>query len=400
MARATFAGAPNVEIVEADFLAADDLGPFEYAIGNPPYVSILSLSEKEKAFYRATFSSAVGRFDLYMLFFEQVLRHLREGTGRVVFVTPEKFTYVASGSGLRGVLAKHHVEVIRLLPEDTFSGLATYPAVSVVSMGRPGRTQVTPRKRPPHVAELPAGQASWRYALNGEQDPTDANAAVLGDICERISCGVATGADAVFVRPGAELDLQLRPWARPTISGRQLRPGHATYEIDSWMLVPYNTEGNLIPLAELGALAKHLETHQARLERRVCTKKKPWYAFHDSVPMSDLIQPKILCKDICERPEFWLDAEGTIIPRHTVYYIVPKVPAQLEAIIAFLGSPAAQTWLMDHAQRAANGFLRVQSTVLKRLPIPRELARSEVMQPTHPSLPFSSRHARIAEAAL
>ncbi|MGH7962042.1 MAG: hypothetical protein ACRERD_09485, partial [Candidatus Binatia bacterium] len=54
------------------------------------------------------------------------------------------------------------------------------------------------------------------------------------------------------------------------------------------------------------------------------------------------------------------------------YYIVPTDPSCLDALEQYLGSPSAQHWLRGHCQRAANGFLRLQSHVLKRLPLPQE----------------------------
>lgn len=61
-----------------------------------------------------------------------------------------------------------------------------------------------------------------------------------------------------------------------------------------------------------------------RLLARTCVKRKPWYAFHETPPLPLILRPKILCKDICERPYFWLDRSGHFIPRHSVYYLVPR----------------------------------------------------------------------------
>jgi methylase of polypeptide subunit release factors len=65
-----------VEFEERDFLAGDmlDVGRFEYIVGNPPYVPIEGLNGEEKQRYKATFDTAIGRFDLYLLFFERSSR--------------------------------------------------------------------------------------------------------------------------------------------------------------------------------------------------------------------------------------------------------------------------------------------------------------------------------------
>src|SRR5262245_58367655 len=60
----------HIRIEHADFLA-DSRRTFDFIVGNPPYVPITALSESEKADYRARYGTARGRFDLYLLFFEQ-----------------------------------------------------------------------------------------------------------------------------------------------------------------------------------------------------------------------------------------------------------------------------------------------------------------------------------------
>jgi hypothetical protein len=105
-------------------------------------------------------------------------------------------------------------------------------------------------------------------------------------------------------------------------------------------------------------------------------KHKPWYAFHETPPLRDILRPKILCKDIGETPQFWVDRSGQVVPRHSVYYVVPREAAAIDVIAAHLRSPAARKWLTQHCQRAAKGFLRLQSRALQRLPLPEDVAQA------------------------
>ena len=134
------------------------------------------------------------------------------------------------------------------------------------------------------------------------------------------------------------------------------------------------TGGDLLPKG-LGALGLYLRRadNQARLMGRTCVKRKPWYAFHDNCPLPDIRRPKILCKDIGQRPKFWADKSGAILPLHSVYYIVPLKTEDLDPLCAWLNGPEATTWLTNHCQRAANGFLRLQSRILRNLPVPAAL---------------------------
>ena len=58
------------------------------------------------------------------------------------------------------------------------------------------------------------------------------------------------------------------------------------------------------------------------------------------------------------------------MPRHSIYYIVPTDQSLLDPLCDYLNSDAAVKWLKSHCQRAANGFVRMQSHVLKSLPVP------------------------------
>jgi adenine-specific DNA-methyltransferase len=373
-ARARFASNDNVTIECADFLAPQ-VRQFDYVIGNPPYVSIGGLSVAERTQFRSTFVTAKGRFDLYSLFFEQSLRLLHPD-GRLVFITPEKFTYVETAKPLRELLSRRGVVELHYCQEDAFAGYVTYPVITTVSGGAASSPSQIRHRSGLHTTAVLPFSASWMSAISGFGGPADSSAATLNDYALRISCGVATGADGVFVIPGGSLTASLLPFAFPTISGRQIQPNLALGNATSFLLAPYDSSGRLLPESQLGGLGVYLKDPSRRrlLEVRTCVARKPWYAYHDSFPIGDMLRPKLLTKDIGAEPVFVADHEGSIVPRHSVYYIVPRDPADLDTIERYVNSTEARAWLSANCQRAANGFLRVQSHVLKQLPIPMHVA--------------------------
>ncbi|MGH7914298.1 MAG: Eco57I restriction-modification methylase domain-containing protein [Candidatus Binataceae bacterium] len=371
-ARAVYGGHASVEIRDDDFLTAP-LQEYHFVIGNPPYVPITGLSEREKALYRKLFKSARGRFDLYLLFFEQALRSLKP-QGRLVLITPEKFLYVETAFPLRAMLAQKNVQEIRLIDEQTFGSLVTYPTVTTVT-NSPGHGSTLFVLRDSHRVRvlLPHHGGSWLPLIHGSDERP--GAPILADICVRVSCGVATGADSIFVHKAGVLEDGLRSFAFTTIAGRQLSAENPDLRTRQVMLIPYARDGRLLGEVELGALVKYLRQPpiRAKLLRRTCARRKPWYAFHESPPLPDILRPKILCKDITAKPTFWIDRSGELVPRHSVYYIIPKRAEEVDALCTYLNSVPVREWLDANCQRAANGFLRLQSRVLKRLPLPMEL---------------------------
>ncbi len=366
-AKRRFAGISEIHIRQADFLSPSH-ERFDLIIGNPPYVSILGLDVGERAAYRNAYSTARGRFDLYVLFFEQSLRMLASG-GRLVFITPEKFLYVESARALRAQLTEQRVEELHFASECTFGSLVTYPLITTVSAGRSRTaTRIIRRDGTASRARLDTA-GSWLPLINGHRRTT--GGLTLGDVALRVSCGVATGADQVFVMRESELTDALRPFAHPTISGRQITAGKKL-ETDCVMLSPYDATGCLLPERALGALGRFLNetSRRARLDARTCAARKKWYSYHDNLPLDAMLRPKLLCKDITKSPFFVLDQRGRIVPRHSVYYVVPSDPNDLAPLATFLNSTEATDWLRAHCQRAAKGFFRMQSHVLKQLPLP------------------------------
>ena len=378
VARKRFSRESKVEILNNDYLKAATKA--NYIIGNPPYVSIASLTEAERASYRRLFKSAVGRFDLYLLFFERSVQNLEPG-GRLCFITPEKFEYVETAKPLRALLASHHVSELHHVGEETFEGLVTYPTITTLvnEPSKSRRTRITFRDGRTRSVRLPADGRSWNGTVH--KSPETSYTATLDDVALRISCGTATGADEIYVFDAAALPPMLFPIARPTISGRQLGllAEGAQVECRERMLVPYNQNGVLLNEKQLGVAIRYFSRRdvRAKLEARTCVTKsgRVYYSFHDSAPLPEMLRPKILCKDIGIEPKFWIDRTGDIVPRHSVYYIVPAEGVDIDALYGYLVSAEAKTWLRANVQRAANGYYRLQSTVLKRLPVPARLEK-------------------------
>jgi len=376
-AKRRFRDIAQVTIRNADFLQPSR-ETFDFVIGNPPYVSILELSAEERLAYRTAYRTACGRFDLYVLFFEQALR-LVAPDGRIVFITPEKFLYVETAKPLRDLLRSVQVDELHFLGEDTFEDRVTYPLVStIVRTAHKTRTRIVRRDGGVSTDFIDVA-STWLPIVQGFV--ADTAGSTLADAAVRISCGVATGADSVFVVSTDRIPRELRKFAHPTISGRQITPAR-TIEQNSSLLAPYDHFGTLLPESSLGELGRFLREPNRfdRLQARSCVAHKPWYAFHDNLPLADMRRPKLLCKDITESPFFMVDRDGTIVPRHSVYYVVPSNPVDLEPLAEYLNSPPVTAWLHAHCQRAAGGFLRLQSHVLKQIPIPASFTSASTLQ--------------------
>ncbi|MCH8146922.1 MAG: Eco57I restriction-modification methylase domain-containing protein, partial [Planctomycetes bacterium] len=106
---------------------------FDAVIGNPPYVSVTNIPSALRPYLLDRFSTATGRFDLYIVFIEQSLTILRV-RGQHAFINPVKFCIYANGRVLRELILRKF-QLISLLDvsqtNDVFEDPTTYPCVPV-----------------------------------------------------------------------------------------------------------------------------------------------------------------------------------------------------------------------------------------------------------------------------
>lgn len=77
-------------------------GGFDAVIGNPPYVRAHRF-EDEKSYYKEHFNSAVGAYDIYVVFLERAF-DLLDSNGRVGMIVPNKLFIADYARGIRDVL--------------------------------------------------------------------------------------------------------------------------------------------------------------------------------------------------------------------------------------------------------------------------------------------------------
>ncbi len=366
-----------IDVVEDDFLLSgvDTLDSFTHVIGNPPYVSIENISESLKPVYRDEFMSSNGRFDLYFLFFEKSLELLEPG-GILAFVTPEKYEYVESASKLRQLLAQHYICEIRHIDEQTFPNHVAYPSITMIAkQSKKGKTQITLRNGDSRKVSLPTDGGSWANTVRGGDDILDKSPVTLEDVCRRIGCGSATGADNVFIRSRSDIPEELYSICHPTVAGEDIQKDTPRKDIlsNEVIVCPYDEDG-LVDDSVLTKYTEWLSVYEEELRDRWCVTedRSEWFEWHETPPIEDILTPKIICQDITDDPFFWFDEHGDIFPQHSTYYIVPDQDVDNSELIEYLNSSDVRRWLYANCQKASDGFLRVQSSTLKQLPVPKK----------------------------
>ncbi len=362
----------------------------DFVVGNPPYVSTTRIAPAYKARLRRRFRTASGRFDLYTLFMERSLSILNRG-GRMALITPNKFLISVTSRPLRELFVQEGAirTIVNFRSHKVFENAATVPCITVFERGASGTATALLECRAPQPSQkleiltrseldlADRRDGAWHLGSSDYRSLADAirrDHPVLQEFSARVSAGLATGRDAIYVLPESaarDVEPEIR---RPALRGRDL----ASYEITDpglQVIVPYTYDSSgrphLVKLADFPRAHAYLAPHRALLERRHCHRvwEKVWYDIHDPVPFDLAAQPKILVPDIARTNRFVFD-HGRYCPLHSAYYLVPKGidPLYLTAV---LNSAPLEFLIRLIAPVVKDGFSRYRRQFLLGLPVPR-----------------------------
>jgi type I restriction-modification system DNA methylase subunit len=107
---------------------------YDYVVGNPPYVRIQHLPDQQKAMMEQLYESTTGNYDIYCPFYERGIDFLKDGTGKLGYITPNQFMVTDYGEGIRRVLLRDTRldEVYDFRDSGVFEDATNYPAIVIV----------------------------------------------------------------------------------------------------------------------------------------------------------------------------------------------------------------------------------------------------------------------------
>ncbi len=113
----------------------EEKGGFDVVIANPPYVRVDEIDDSFKIPYKKLFSTAVGKYDLYYLFFEKSF-YLLNSDGFCIFISPNKFCAADSAFNLRRMMLENMSteEILSTSKLKVFDTASNYPVIS--SLGK------------------------------------------------------------------------------------------------------------------------------------------------------------------------------------------------------------------------------------------------------------------------
>lgn len=347
--------------------------PYDLIIANPPYVRTQIIGA-DVAQALTTQFGLTGRVDLYFAFLLGMTKVLSSSGSAGIIVSNRFMTTRAGGAVREALTSKLHLRSIFDLGDTKVFDAAVLPAV-IVANGRGDGLAPTPTcfttiyeakgKQALHQSESPiaalqksgavglpdgrvfevrhgtlhndAGATGvWRLSSDGITawlDKVESNTwAKFRDI-GKVRVGVKTCADKVFIRRTWPEPLELlRPLTTHKIA-RRFRANPAAYPMQ--ILYPHevvNGRRAAADLAQYPASRAYLEAHRPTLEGRgyVIEGGRNWYEIWVPQHPADWEGPKLVFRDICEQPTFWIDQDNTIV-NGDCYWLKP-IPGMEDAL--------------------------------------------------------------------
>ena len=384
-------------LVHGDYLLTDLPADFDVAVGNPPYVRQELIPAVLLAEYRRRYSTIYDRADLYIPFIERSLRSVVDG-GVLGFICADRWMKNRYGGPLRALIAKDfHLKVyVDMTDTPAFhEDVIAYPAITIITREKPGPTRIAHRPeiekkalaalassltakrfraedtRIRELAGITAGAEPWilessdRMALVRRLErefPT------LEEAGCKVGIGVATGADAVYIAPYEELDVE--PDRKlPIAMTRDILTGAVAWR-GFGVINPFADEGGLVNLDDYPRLKRYLEGHKAAVIGRHCAQKIPanWYRTIDKITPSLALRPKLLVPDIKGEAQIVYE-DGKLYPHHNLYFIIAEA-WDLHALQAVLLSGIARLFVSTYSTKMRGGYLRFQAQYLRRIRVP------------------------------
>jgi len=409
---------------------------YDAVVGNPPYVRIQKVPEERRPEYKDGFDSATGRFDLSVLFMEYGIESLRNG-GQIAFITSNKFLTTQYGEGIRAYLRENaEIETLIDFTDTDVFDVTVLPCILVAGKGssdaesfgycilkqadNPGDSEkcddllsLIDQHLTDEVFEgryttglngdsetvklrcfestLPESKdATWTFIPSRERSLVDKinqkKTADLGSVAEKISVGIKTTANNVFVDPITdskidEYDLE-EDLIHPAISGKNVSRWSIDWSPDdskkpSYILYPHKvTDGSVEPvdLEDYPNTAGYLEEYYEQLAGRSYLEEagRNWYeCWVPQHPDYFDVDHKIVTPEMAPGNSFALDTTGFFCIGSCYSILLEKEsPLLYRYLTGFLNSDLVEFYLKaDSSTQLYADRFRYNKSYIQNLPV-------------------------------
>ena len=384
-------------------------GGFDVVIGNPPYVriqGIKSSQELESHYYEENFKSAVGRYDLYILFIEQAL-NLINSYGLASYILPHNFMTGNLGAGIRELLSnKHYVEeIVHFGSYLVFEEALTYTCIIKLSKENDyiRFASINPKDlsldiRFENIDYNNIGKEKWNLTSSSAKivlDKLSSEEHHVSDFFSNVGRGIVTGMDDCFIMSGSVSNGLFQGYSKalkgnvqieaelmkPILMGNSVH-AYSELQTDLFVLYPHTiVDGktevfkedvleSLYPLA----YSYLLNFKDTLVAKKIKYKTNPqyWYSLHNSRDMSLFVEKKIITPYLANKCQMSIDTDGGMFTNDKCSVL--KLKSQYVDFylpyLAILNSKLCWFFISNTSSEFAGGYFVYSNLFINPFPIP------------------------------
>lgn len=394
-------------------------GGFDIVIANPPYLRVQELPINDKVIYRKLYNSAVGAYDLYILFFEKGFSLLNE-QGILNYITPDKWINGNLGKGLRRLVANYIIKLISFKHYQIFNA-STYSSLVWIKKTIQQQTLYFELDQ-----DLPNNKDLQNWLVNidsskfslinnnilGENAWIFTNKLTIGimqklaelprkvsNVFENIFQGIATSKDSVyFIYNCKEEDgyiagfsealnkkvLLEMDFVKPLLMGNSVHR-YRKLKTKNMVIFPYSIN-NLEGSEKANSMPpSYIEEHFPKVwqyflncenlikgrEKGKLKNAKDWYRYIYPKNLTLFNKPKLVCPYISVKSQFSLDENGEFYTNTKVYGFIKKDKQDdYRYLLALLNSTLTWFYIKNVSAVFRGGYYTYSPMYINNFPIP------------------------------
>ena len=384
---------------------------FDFIVGNPPYVRVQMLDETTKENLIKNYESAVGNFDLYVIFIERGFKLLKQ-KGRLGYITSNKFTQSSYGQGIRKFVTQNCTinRIIDFGDSGIFNDVTNYPLIFI------GTNEVKNNNQIAFIKVLGSKERIideiWRVfnkkyykseyleVFKIEQKELNENSWLFSNpVILKLTKKIEKSTNGFFIKNFArphrclytglneafiinEITVKKerleKELIRKVIGGRDIQRWKINWK-NKFIIYPYNeVKGQLraVILNKYPNIKRHLEQFKDKLMARWFIKKirknereSRWFEYADPRNVQQFESTKIITPDISLNSRFALDFDK-IYSLNTSYVIdLNDFKQDPRYLLGMLNSSTLEFFLKKISPFISGGYYRYINQYLEKLPI-------------------------------
>ena len=391
---------------------------FDVVIGNPPYMRIQGIRKVDSAFadyLGKIYDSATGSFDLYVTFVEKGTKLVKE-EGVLNYIMPVKWTNSDFGVGLRSFLLKNkcvsriiNFGAYQVFNASTYTGLQWFSKsdkIQYLELNKdiPSSEELkvfldSIKKEHYSLIEYKSDDP-WiltNKAVNDILRKLRENPYTLGDVFDRIFCGLQTSCDNVYflydtkhVEDGMieGFSKYLKQYVviedtitRPLLKGEDVHK-YEKLTSDRHVIFPYHIDSDKAVLyseEEIKELFPHAYSYLKDCEQELRGREKGrlkndmfWYRYIYPKNLTLFDNVKIVAPEISLGGNYTFDANGQYYSTTKVYGYIKKNDVQYsyEFLLGLLNSNLFWFFIQNTGYVLRGGYYTFKTNYVSPFPIP------------------------------